>query len=64
MNKKWTYSEKEYIRKNANFKTDKELAQELTAISRRIITLAAVRKIRQKMGLKKQSGRGICKIKS
>ena len=60
MNIKWTEYEKEFIRKNADSLKDRELAEKLTAMSNRSITLDAVRKVRQKLGITKLPGRGIC----
>lgn len=62
MNSNWTEVEKEYIRRNAHLIHDKLLAQKLSAMSGRTITIHAIRKQRRKLGLKKSSGRGICKI--
>ena len=63
MNIKWTEKEKDYIRANAAHTKDKDLAEELTDISGRRITLDAVRKVRQKLGIVKKSGRGICGLR-
>jgi ribosomal protein S24E len=63
MNRKWTEHEKNYVYQNASTMTDKEIAAFLTKTCGRTVTLNAVRKIRQKMGIKKASGRGYCKIK-
>lgn len=60
MNIKWTEGEKEFIRQNANALKDRELAEKLTAMSSRNITLDAVRKVRQKLGITKLPGRGVC----
>jgi|TARA_R110002012_G_scaffold315333_1_gene529079 hypothetical protein len=62
MNIKWTEEERKYIADNAAHMKDRELAERLTEISDRKITVDAVRKVRQKMGIKKSHGRGICKI--
>ena len=63
MNIKWTESEKDYIRANAAHMKDKDLAERLTSISGRDVTLDAVRKVRQKLGITKKSGRGICGLR-
>ncbi len=60
MNKVWMESEKQYIRDNANKKKDVELSKELTKMTGRVVSLQAVRKQRQKMGLGKKPGRGVC----
>jgi transposase len=62
MNIKWTVEEKEFIRENAGFMKDKELAQRLTDKSGRSVTVDALRKVRQKLGIKKKHGRGICAL--
>jgi len=62
MNIKWTIEEKEFIRENAGFMKDKELAQRLCDKSGRDITVDALRKVRQKLGIKKKHGRGICAL--
>tara|TARA_R110002110_G_scaffold169863_1_gene371795 strand:+ start:1959 stop:2201 length:243 start_codon:yes stop_codon:yes gene_type:complete len=62
MNKVWTNEEKEFIKNNAGQMTDKVLSVKLSRITGRNVTLQAVRKQRQKMGISKQPGRGICAI--
>tara|TARA_B100000745_G_C20095099_1_gene374437 strand:- start:350 stop:592 length:243 start_codon:yes stop_codon:yes gene_type:complete len=62
MNKVWTAEEKEFIRNNADDMTDKVLSAKLSKITGRNVTLQAVRKQRQKMGIAKQPGRGICAV--
>lgn len=64
MNIKWTETEKDFIRANAANMKDKDLAEELTSIAGREVTLEAVRKVRQKLGIRKKSGRGICGLRS
>ena len=63
MNRKWTEKDLRYIRENAGLLKDKELASELTKRSGRPVSLGAVRKMRQRMGIEKKSGRGICKLR-
>lgn len=62
MNVKWSESEKSFIRDNAHRMKDKEIAEALSEQSGRDVTLQAVRKMRQKLGVKKKCGRGICKL--
>jgi hypothetical protein len=62
MNKKWSDLEKDYIRLNANTLKDHELAQILQKMTGRIITVPALRKVRQNLGLIKKQGRGICEL--
>ena len=53
MNKVWKKDEKYFIRNNAGIMTDKILAIKLTQITGRNVTLQAVRKQRQAMGISK-----------
>tara|TARA_Y100000296_G_scaffold76262_1_gene96729 strand:+ start:4702 stop:4956 length:255 start_codon:yes stop_codon:yes gene_type:complete len=62
MNIKWSEKEKDYIRENAATMKDVDIADELTLIAGRVITLDAVRKVRQKMGIMKKPGRGVCGV--
>jgi hypothetical protein len=64
MNIKWTETEKDFIRANAANMKDKDLAEELTSIAGREVTLEAVRKVRQQLGIRKKSGRGICGLRA
>lgn len=63
MNQVWTESDKNFVKTNANRLTDRELAVELGKISGRNVTLAAARKLRQRLGINKENGRGVCRIK-
>ena len=62
MNIKWSDAEKNFIRENAHKLKDSEIAADLTASSGRVVTLQSVRKMRQKLGIKKKSGRGVCGV--
>ena len=62
MNRRWSDKEREYIKLNAGILTDKQMAAQLCRITKRHITLQSVRKQRQKMGIKKKHGRGVCGI--
>ena len=62
MNVKWTEEEKDYIRENAQFMKDKELARNLSDKSGRTISVDALRKVRQKLGIIKKPGRGVCGV--
>lgn len=57
MNKKWTEEQKAFIRKNAHIMKDKELAQSLG------VSIDALRKIRLRLGVKKEGYRGVFKIR-
>ena len=60
MNIKWTDEDRQFIKDNAAFMKDADIAKELTEKTGRKVTLDAVRKVRQKLGIKKRHGRGIC----
>jgi len=62
MNIKWTIADKNFIRHNAHRLKDSEIADQLTSNSGRVFTLESVRKMRQKLGIKKQAGRGVCGV--
>ena len=62
MNIKWTDEDRQFIRDNAAFMKDIDIAKELTEKTGREVTLDAVRKVRQKIGIKKKHGRGICGV--
>lgn len=63
MNIKWTLEDKQFIRDNASSTKDKDLAVALSQRNQRIISIAAVRKLRQRLGIIKKSGRGKCELK-
>ena len=63
MNIKWTEKERQFIIDNAATMKDKDLAEKISQLAGRIVTLDAVRKVRQKLGIKKKRGRGICGIR-
>lgn len=62
MNIKWTSEQKELVKQLAGKMTDKDLAIFLSQKLQRPITRDAVRKLRQRLGVRKQHGRGICGI--
>ena len=63
MNIKWTDKERQFIIDNAANMKDKDLAERISEMADRTVTLDAVRKVRQKLGIKKKRGRGICGIR-
>jgi|TARA_R110000824_G_scaffold48118_2_gene136037 hypothetical protein len=63
VNRKWAEKDLRYIRENAGVMKDRELAAELTQRSGRPVTLGAVRKMRQRLGIEKKGGRGVCKLR-
>ena len=62
MNIKWSEDEKDFIRANSAIMKDSEMVDYLTKHTDRIVTLDAVRKVRQKLGITKKPGRGICGV--
>lgn len=62
MNIKWSENDKNFIRDNAHRMKDADIAESLTEQTGRKVSLQAVRKMRQKLGLKKKCGRGICEV--
>jgi len=63
MNIKWTMADKQFVRENASTVKDKDLATVLSRRNQRIISIDAVRKLRQRLGIIKKSGRGRCELK-
>jgi len=64
MNKRWNEFCEEFIRQNAHKYTDKEGAAKLTELTGVKFTLCGWRKRRQLLGVKKASGRGVCRVVS
>jgi len=62
MNRIWTSMEEKFILDNANQVTDKVGAAQLSDIVGRPISVYSWRKKRQKLGLTKAPGRGVCKL--
>jgi len=62
MNQIWSEAERKFIQDNAGILTDKEGAAQLSRITGRRVTIHAWRKQRQKLGISKMPGRGICKV--
>lgn len=62
MNKKWSIREIEYLETHANHMKDKDLCVKLNEMTGKNYTEIAVRKQRQKLGLKKKSGRGVSSL--
>ena len=64
MNKVWSETEYQFLRKNAYLYKDVVLAEQLAKLTGRQINLQSLRKQRQKLGLMKAQGRGKCEAKS
>ena len=62
MNKIWSDVDKQFVKDNAGKMKDSKIAEELTKRNNRKVSLQAVRKQRQKLGLNKKPGRGICAL--
>jgi hypothetical protein len=60
MHRIWTEQEKEYIRQNAHLFKDVELLDKLRMLTGKKMALQSLRKQRQKMGIYKKNGRGLC----
>ena len=63
MNIKWTLEDKQFIKDHASNVKDKDLAPALSERNQRIVSIDAVRKLRQRLGIIKKSGRGRCELK-
>ena len=62
MRKIWTEAERDFIKRNAGTMRDQDVADKLSQLTGRTVTIQSVRKQRQNMGLKKLPGRGICLV--
>lgn len=60
----WTEAELQLIRDKAAVLKDKDLAQVISTLIGKPVSVQSVRKQRQKLGLAKQSGRGKCAIRT
>ena len=63
MNIKWTTADKQFVREHASTIKDKDLAVALSNKHRRLISIDAIRKLRQRLGIIKKSGRGRCELR-
>ena len=61
-NEIWSEAEKQFIRDSAGHLTDAAGSVELSKVAGRTITIDAWRKQRQKLGIRKKPGRGICAV--
>ena len=60
--RKWTPHLVEFLKKNCEKFSDEQMAAELSKLARCKFTKGAVRKVRQRLRLKKKSGRGISEL--
>lgn len=58
----WQSNEITFLRENAHRLKDKDLAERLSAMSGRTISLNCIRKKRQRLGIRKAPGRGVLRI--
>jgi len=59
----WSLSEKEYIRRHSATMKDTDMAERLTQLTGRKISVQSLRKQRRLLGIIKRCGRGICEIR-
>ena len=64
MNKIWTDKENKFIYQYSGHLTDKQMAIAFTGKFNRTMNVEQIRKQRQRLGIKKQHGRGVCVVKS
>lgn len=62
MNQVWSPIEEQFIKENAGKVTDEVGAAQLSNITGRHISIHSWRKKRQKLGITKKPGRGICQV--
>ncbi len=62
MYKTWSQEEKDFISSNADKMTDKKLTEALNATFNTNRLQPSVRKMRQRLKVKKAHGRGICHV--
>ena len=63
MNKKWDDKQTQFLIDNVNTYSDEKMALELQSVFNKVFTRDAVRKHRQRLGLKKEGYRGYFKLK-
>ena len=59
-----TDQEKDFIRANAGTMTDKQMGQELTNMTGLEYKPSFIANQRRKLGIKKERGRGVCRVQS
>jgi hypothetical protein len=62
MNIHWTEAERQFIAANAARMKDDEIALTLSKHLGRYVSVHAVRKVRQMLGIRKKCGRGVCGV--
>ena len=59
-----TEQEKEFIVNNVSVMTDKELSEELSRVTNLEYSAGFIAYQRRKLGIKKERGRGVCRVQS
>lgn len=59
---RWTTEEHNFIKNNSSTLTDHNLALAFSKAFGRTVNVDCIRKQRQRLGIKKRGGRGICSI--
>lgn len=62
MSQKFSEVERRFVRENVERIKDEQIAETLTRICGRLVTVSQIRGLRHEMGLRKQRGRGICRL--
>jgi transposase len=62
--KYWSDTERQFLVESSSNLTDSELVEAINSRFNTSRKLSAVRKMRQRLGLAKASGRGICQVKN
>jgi len=63
VNQTWTAAQIDYIRRHAATVTDENLVKDFNKMFGKNLSLDALRSKRLRMGIKKQPGRGVCKLR-
>jgi hypothetical protein len=64
MRKVWSQAELEYLTKHANELSDAQMAEQLSAMRNKKVSIASARKKRQRLGLEKMGGKGNVSLKT
>lgn len=64
MNKQWSVSETKFVKDNVEKLKDREMQEQLLLMFKRKVSLDALRKFRQRLGINKINGRGKCGVKT
>ncbi len=64
MNNMWTNDENRFVRNNSKRMTDEQMAVAFMGKFDRSMNKEQIRKHRQRLGIKKSGGRGVCVVES